>query len=112
MAVLDFNAYELEYLIEGQGYYDENGDYHAGVSEWVCYGRCNAVPAGRNNVIGLPNEDGKKVTFSFTIILHNPVSREFKYGEKIRLKTIKGMETIELTVKGFARYQHQCKVYA
>ena len=113
MPILDFEAYRLSYFVEGSGgYYDENGDYVESDGEWKDYGRCNAVPAGRNNVIGLPNEDGRQVTFSYTIILHNPASREFKYGERLKLTTIKGMETVELTVKGFARYQYQCKIYA
>ena len=111
MAVLDFEAYELEYLVEGQSYRDEDGHYHKGKDEWVSVGRCNAVPAGRNNLIALPDENGTQVAFSFSINLHDPDSREFKYGEKIRLKTIDGHETIELTVKGFARYQLQCKIY-
>lgn len=110
MGVLDFNAYKLEYLVEGDGYYDENGDYQRGQDKWVPYGECNAVPAGRNNVVSLP--DGSTVTFSFSIILHDPQSREFKYGERIRLTTVFGKEVISLTVKGFARYQYQCKVYA
>lgn len=110
MGVLDFNAYRLEYLHRGSGYYDEHGDYHPGNEIWVSVGCCNAVPAGRSNVINLP--DGAKETFSFVIILHTSRSREFKYGENIRLTTINGMEKIDLVVKGFARYQHQCKVYA
>ena len=110
MGVLDFEAYELEYLSQNGGRYNASGDYVKGSDEWVNVGRCNAVPAGRNNVIGIP--DGQTTTFSFTIILHDPNSREYKYGERLRLKTINGSETIDLTVKGFARYQYQCKIYA
>ena len=112
MAILDFNAYNLEYYAEAQGDYDEEGDYVGAGGEWIEWGRCNAVPAGRNNLITLPDKDGQQTTFSFTIILHDPKAREFVFGERIRLTTIGGMETHELTVKGFARYQHQCKVYA
>ena len=113
MPILDFEAYKLSYYVESEGHYDEeDGHYEAAEGRWVCCGRCNAVPAGRNNLIGLPDGDGRQVMFSYTIILHNPASREFMYGEKIRLTTIRGMETKELTVKGFARYQHQCKIYA
>ena len=110
MAILDFEAYNLELLEEGTGYYDENGDYHFAESQWINIGKCNAVPAGRNNVINLP--DGSMETFSFTIHLHDPRSREFKYGERIRLTTVFGSEQIGLVVKGFARYQHQCKIFA
>lgn len=110
MAVLDFEAYKLEYFVEGEGFYDDNGDYHGEEGTWVSFGECNAVPAGRNNIVVLP--DGRQETFSFTIHIHDPKGREFKYGEKLRLTTVFGKETIDLTVKGFARYQHQCKVYA
>ena len=112
MSLLDFNAYMLEYFEEGTSSYDENGDYQEAAGEWIEWGMCNAVPAGRNNLIGLPNGDGRQVAFSFTINLHDPHAREFKHGERIRLTTIDGMETVELTVKGFARYQLQCKLYA
>lgn len=110
MPILNFNAYFLEYLKEGKGEYDENGDYHLGKDEWIPVSRCNAVPAGRNNIINLP--DGQKETFSFTIILHNPMSREFIYGERLRLTTVNGCGQINLVVKGFARYQHQVKIFA
>lgn len=110
MAILDFNAYNIEYLQRGEGYYDEEGGYHAGTDVWVSLGRCNAVPAGIKNVIVLP--DGARENFSFTIHIHNPRCREFKYGESIRLTTVFGMEEVLLTVKGFARYQHQVKVWA
>lgn len=109
MAVLDFEAYELEYLCEGKAEYDENGDLYKAQDKWVYLGRCNAVPAGSNNVIQLP--DGRAVTFSFTINAHCPCSYEFKYGERLRLTTVFGKETKELTVKGFARYQHQIKIF-
>lgn len=110
MAILDFEAYKLEYLQEGRGSYDENGDFSHTPDVWVCVGRVNAVPAGRNNVIQLP--DGSMETFSFTIIIHNPRCREYHYGERLLLKTVFGKEVRELTVKGFSRYQHQCKIFA
>ena len=109
MSILDFEAYELEYLQEGNGHYDENGDYHLGEDTWVHVGKVNAVPAGGMRVIALP--DGQMETYSFTIIIHNPRCREFKYGEKLRLTTVFGKEQLILTVKGFARYQLQCKIY-
>lgn len=110
MGILDFDAYSLEYLQEGEGYYDDDGRYHKAEDIWVSLGRCNAVPGGINSVIVLP--DGQKEKFSFQIILHNPRCREFKYGETIRLTTVFGSEVHELSVKGFARYQHQAKIWA
>lgn len=110
MSILDFEAYGLEYLKRGEGYYDNNGDYHIGNDEWISVGRCDAVPAGSRNIVNLP--DGQMETFSFVIHIHNPKSREFKYGESIRLTTPFGCEQHTLTVKHFARYQHQCKIYA
>ena len=108
MSVLDFKGYSLEYFQEGVGSYDENGDYQKDAGVWVSVGKCDAVPAGRNNVIQLP--DGTKIAYSFTIYLSSKV-REFHYGERLRLKIL-GRETKELKVVGFARYQHQSKVWA
>jgi hypothetical protein len=109
---LDFNAYALEYLEEGKGYYDENGDYQKAEGEWVSVGRCNAVPAGRDNIVPFPNSDGQTERYSFLICIKNPMVRAFTYGERLRLTTPKGMEKIELTVKGFARHQLHCDIYA
>lgn len=109
---LDFNAYRLEYLVEGNGYYDENGDYQPSEGSWEDAGRCNAVPAGRDNIVPFPNEDGQTERYSFLICIKNPRVRAFTYGERLRLTTPNGMEKIELTVKGFARHQLHCDIYA
>lgn len=110
MGIVSFEVYKIEYFQEGEGYYDNNGDYHTCEGTWMSLGRCNAVPSGRYNIISLP--DGSKETFSFTIIIHDPRCREFHYGERLRLTTIFEKEQINLIVKGFARFQHQCKIYA
>lgn len=110
MPNISFTAYSLEYFIEGKGYYDDNGDYHKQEGVWKKVGRCNAVPSGHDNVITLP--DGHTETFSFMICVKNPRLREFKYGEKLRLTTVSGMEKKILTVRGFARYQLHCDIYA
>jgi len=109
MGILSMKAYFLEYLRETSGYYDEHGDYVQGSHEWVDLGKCDAVPAGRNNTIQLP--DGVTDTFSFTISNLPRNCREFHKGERIRLTAL-GREKIELEVKGFARYQLQCKIWA
>lgn len=100
--------YTLEYQKVTKGTYDIKGDYQNGSSEWVSIGKCDAVPAGRNNVIQLP--DGKTETFSYVIRSLSPECREFKYGEKLRLSF--GGQIIYLSVKGFARYQLQSKIWA
>ncbi len=110
MAILDFEPYRLNYLVEEEGYYDANGDYHNGEKHWECIGRCNAQQSGGYQVITLP--DGSDERYSFTIWVHNTFLREFKRGEKIRLITVHGCERIELTVKGFSRHQTHCKIYA
>jgi hypothetical protein len=109
---LDFNAYRLEYLVEGAGYYDENGDYQKDEGDWVDAGGCNAVPAGRDNIVPFPNADGQTERYSFLICIKNPRVRAFTYGERLRLTTPNGMEKIDLTVKGFARHQLHCDIYS
>ena len=108
MGVLDLKAYRLEFFAEGSGHRDENGEWVSEPSGWKCVGPCDAIPAGKNNTIQLP--DGLFDTFSYTI-RNLPVGcREFVAGEKIRLSG-PGMSVV-LEVKGFARYQHQCKIWA
>jgi len=110
MGVLDFTAYELHRLKEAEGYYDDDGIYHDAEDKWICMGKCNAQQSGGYRVIGLP--DGSTETYSFTIIVHNPHCREFKYGERIKLTTMRGREEVPLTVKGFSRHYNFCKIYA
>ena len=111
MPVLDFQAYDLSYQKEAsEGYYDEKGIWHKGTDEWVNVGKCNAQQSGSYQVISLP--DGREEHYSFTIYVHDPRLREFKYGEKLMLRSMRGMEDIELTVKGFSRHYNLCKIYA
>ena len=110
MGVLDFNGYSLQYFKEGAGSRDERGIYHPGTDEWIPMGSCNAQQSGGYQIISLP--DGSKEYYSFTIIVRNPHCREFKYGERIKLTTMRGCEDIPLTVKGFSRHYNFCKIYA
>ena len=111
MPVLDFQAYELHYLEEtSEGYYDGDGVWHDGTGEWVGIGKCNAQQSGSYQLISLP--DGREEHYSFTIYIHDPRLREFKYGERIMLRSMHGMEDIELKVKGFSRHYNLCKIYA
>ena len=66
MAVLDFDAHTLDYLHVTDGYEDDNGDYVQGSEEWVeNYCKCDIVPAGKANVITIP--DGSAKNYSYTI---------------------------------------------
>lgn len=108
MAILDFRSSRFDYLIESEGYRNEDGDYVDGESQWVEYLPCNIVPAGQANQIAIP--DGTVETYSYTI--HTSADcREFKYGEKVRLHILGNEEGVVKTVKGFQRYQLQAKIW-
>lgn len=112
MAVLDFAAHTLDYLAVIEGHVDRaTGDYIDGSEEWIeCYCKCDIVPAGKANEIAIP--DGQVDTYSY-IIYNLPRScRTFKYGDKIRIKFYgSNSEVREFYVKGFHRYQMQCKLW-
>lgn len=108
MPILDFRAYRLERYIEGSVSYNADGDAVTKEGEWKYVCRCNAVPAGQMRQIPLP--DGQLETYSYTLNLPVDVE-EFKYGERIRL-SFQDYPAQVLTVKGFHRYQHQCKLWA
>lgn len=111
MAVLDFAAHTLDYLEVVQGHDDEEtGDYVKGSSSWVeGYCKCDIVPAGKANTITIP--DGQTEPYEYTIYNLPRSCREFKYGETIRIRFYGGEEVREFTVKGFHRYQMQCKIW-
>ena len=112
MAVLDLAAHTLEYLVNANGYVDEEtGDYIKGSSTWVeNYAKCDLVPAGKANTITLP--DGQVEPYSYTIYNLPRDCREFAYGEKIRIKMSGNQNDVrEFSVKGFHRYQLQCKIW-
>lgn len=108
MSILNLKASYLEYLSKTKGEKDEDGNYIPSTSEWVKIGRCDVTPSGEANVITLP--DGSTETYSFLIRNLPKDCRELKYGEKVRLVML-GQESFELKVKGFQRYQLQCKVW-
>lgn len=108
MAVLNMKPHTLRYLIVGSGYEDENGDYHAGKSSWSETSiHCDAVPAGRANEVAF--EDGVVKRYSYTVYLPKDC-KEFKLGDRIRICLFGEIER-EFEVKGFHRYQHQCKMW-
>lgn len=110
MAVLEFAAHSLSYEVVTEGYENpENGDYIEGTSYWVnnAY-KCDIVPAGKANTIAIP--DGSIQTYSYTVYNLPQTCKEFKYGDKIRIHFF-GQGYKEFTVKGFHRYQLQCKIW-
>jgi hypothetical protein len=113
MAVLNRTAHIFEYLsAKSEGYRDRaTGDWVDGKEEWVTnYCKCDIVPAGKANQITIP--DGQVETYSYTIYSLPKSCREFKYGDKIRIKFFGSEDDVkEFTVKGFHRYQMQCKIW-
>lgn len=109
MAVLNTKPHTLSYLVAVEGYEDENGDYHKGTAEWVeDYIKCDAVPAGEENIINY--EDGTVGRYSYTIYTSTKC-RKFKRGDKVKIRFFKDDIGTEFDVKGFHRYQHQCKIW-
>ena len=111
MPVLKLMPHMLSALSITEGYEDENGDYHKGTEEWKEVCKCDAVPAGEAREITLP--DGVKVAYTYTIYLPK-TAREFVTGEKVSISFFGNgtlQEKKEFMVKGFHRYQHQCKMW-
>jgi hypothetical protein len=111
MPILKMKPHILEVLSIGEEYEDENGDFHKGEATWSELCNCDAVPAGQANTITLPN--GVVLQYSYTIYLPKNV-REFHTGEKVKVDFFgEGVleEKKEFVVKGFHRYQHQCKMW-
>ena len=107
MSVIDLVPHTLRYLKVNDGYEDENGDWHKGSEEWSEPIACHAVPAGAANIITFP--DGTTATYSYAIGRLAPDCREFMIGDKILLNVL-GIER-SFQVKGFHRYQLQCKLW-
>ena len=111
MPILKMKPHILEVLAITDGYEDENGDYHEGHEEWVKLCKCDAVPAGAAREITLP--DGTVLQYSYTIYLPKNTC-EFHTGAKVRVNFFGNgtlQEKKEFSVKGFHRYQHQCKMW-
>lgn len=107
MAVLQLKPCRLSYLIATPGYEDENGDYHPGENYWKGCIECGYAPAGSANEIKF--EDGSVKVYSYTVTLPRD-SRDFAIGDRVKIKMLDG-QWHEFTVKGFQRYQLQCKMW-
>lgn len=107
MSVIELKPNTLSYLITTNGYRDDNGDWHEGISKWSDPIECHAVPVGRANEITFA--DGTTTTCTYTVGRLNPDCREFQTGERVRLD-VNGVIR-EFQVKGFHRYQLQSKIW-
>lgn len=108
MPVLNMRPHKLSYLVRSEGYEDENGDYHAGTTEWNDCERCDAIPNGKEEQIVY--DDGTVGKYTYTVKL-SPTCREFKKGEKVRIEFFSSTKVLEFEVLGFQRYQHQSKLW-
>lgn len=108
MSLLNFKASKLYRQINGESYFDENGDYHPGTTFYEFVADCDVVPSGEANKITIP--DGTVEYYSFTISNLPTQTKNFDYGDFIKLQH-QGREFV-LKVKGFQRYQWQCKIWA
>lgn len=108
MAVLSLKPHRLSYLVAEPGYEDDNGDYHEGESRWEGSIECDAVPAsGKANEVTF--DDGTVHKYSYTVYLPSDC-REFSIGDRVRIRLLGGVER-EYEVKGFQRWQLQCKMW-
>lgn len=106
MAVLKRYSHRMQYLEASDGYEDENGDYHAGESRWAGDIPCDAVPAGKAEEKEF--EDGVVRSYSYTVYAL-PDCRTFTIGDRVKISF--GQTEREFTIKGFHRYQLQCKMW-
>ncbi len=107
MAVLSLKPCRLSYLVATPGYEDGNGDYHPGEETWKGDVECDMVPAGKANEIKY--DDGSVRVYSYTVTLPTGC-RDFEVGDRVRMRLLNG-EIRYFEVKGFHRYQLQCKMW-
>lgn len=108
MAVLNRNPHRLQYLVSDKGYEDENGDYHPGEEHWEGEIPCDAVPSGKTDERTF--EDGVIRKYSYEVCNLPHDCRTFVTGDRVRIRLLGGIER-EFEVKGFHRYQNQCKLW-
>ena len=107
MAVVNTKPHRLEYLTISPGHEDEEGNYHPGESSWEGNIECDAVPAGKAEERTF--EDGVIRKYSYTVYLPDNC-RDFSIGDRVRIGLLVGIIR-EFEVKGFHRWQQQCKIW-
>ena len=108
MAVLNMSPCILCTSVTTGGYVDANGNKHPGVTTYSDYIKCDVVPAGQASQRDFG--DGVLQTYSYTIYVYDKHCRDFALGEKIKFRK-NGNLSGGFIVKGFHRYQHQCKIW-
>lgn len=108
MTVLRMTPCKLYQGVASEGYTDEDGNKHPGTIEFVDYIRCDVVPSGASAEKDFG--DGVLQTYSYTIYVFDKRCRNFAIGERIKFMK-DGILSGEYLVKGFHRYQHQCKIW-
>lgn len=107
MAILNMKPHILWTSTVTEGEEDENGHYQPSTEVWTKYMKCDVVPASlEKNAINYG--DGRTEYYSYTVYLPT-CCRDFEYGEKVKLTRF-CEESPVYQVKGFQRYQHQCKL--
>ena len=109
MSLLSFHASKLYRQVKVEGFVDEDGNYRPGGTKWEFCCNCDAVPAGEANKIVI--QDGSIDYYSYTVYNLPTGIKKFEYGDFIKLVILGGDEVI-IKVKGFHRYQLQCKLWA
>lgn len=108
MAVLNMTPSYLYQGVTSAGYTDEDGNKHPGRTEYVRYLKCDIVPSGPSTERDFG--DGVLQSYSYTIYVFDRRCRNFAIGEKVKFEK-DGRLSGEFLVKGFHRYQHQCKIW-
>lgn len=107
MSVLNFSPDILQRIHRGEGYEDENGDYHEGKTTYCNPIRCSSKSNSKANVVKI--DKGEDVTYSYEIMLPKGV-KPFEYGE-IVLFTPYGREPQQYKVLGYQPYQTHAKLW-
>lgn len=108
MAVLKLYDKTFQWAVEADSYEDSNGDIIIGSPSWSDGIKCEIAHSGGNATI-THYEDGKQIGYSHVVYL-KPDAPDFYYGQHVRVVK-DGMILVESDVKGFMRYQLQCKIW-
>lgn len=108
MAVLKMTPSYLYQGVAQAGYTDSEGNKHPGSIQFEKYLKCDIVPSGPSSQRDFG--DGVLQTYSYTIYVFDMSCRNFAIGERIKFKK-DGILSGEFLIKGFHRYQHQCKIW-